>query len=465
MGFFGRETVPFFSVLLLLTIFTVFVLQLIFQAPPKDFSDAPQSGDVAVLGGGTTAILTALEASGRGAEVYLFPMGQELGGDAAQLVQEGLAAAGTSPQEERGLEMTPQMLRARMEARGQGLNVPALLNAFAEMAPRMPDEAARAGGIEFDQIPFPEEHPYLHLPSSPRESARAFKEYMLETLQQSPVFLREKAVEGILLSPRGEVEALLLKDEGGEEKTLYVRAVVLAAGGYSAALDHWHDFATGEESVPLRPEQTGRGLLLAEALGAEVIQEGYYSRRPIVCPLNGNEAAGLLEKCAAFFPGWLRQTQAHVFHEEGAFQPLTDLADEEELLRLLDSSGGEAFLVGGASMQAAQPGPEGLWREYRSPERLLEGLGGREAGGLPADLEGPYFAASLRVGVDYTMGGLPVTPRGEVQAGDDILEGLYAAGEIAGGLHGAARLPGTPLSEALFFARVVGEEASAYAHR
>jgi len=73
--------------------------------------------------------------------------------------------------------------------------------------------------------------------------------------------------------------------------------------------------------------------------------------------------------------------------------------------------------------------------------------------------------APLRAGIDYTLGGIAVTSRGEVKKEGDVVKGLYAAGEIVGGLHGEALLPGMALSETLFLSKIAGEAAARYSGR
>jgi succinate dehydrogenase / fumarate reductase, flavoprotein subunit len=57
------------------------------------------------------------------------------------------------------------------------------------------------------------------------------------------------------------------------------------------------------------------------------------------------------------------------------------------------------------------------------------------------------------------MGGVEVDP----DTGASIVPGLYAAGEVAGGMHGANRLGGNSLSDLLVFGRRAGESAAEYA--
>ncbi|HKS98372.1 MAG TPA: fumarate reductase/succinate dehydrogenase flavoprotein subunit [Rugosimonospora sp.] len=61
----------------------------------------------------------------------------------------------------------------------------------------------------------------------------------------------------------------------------------------------------------------------------------------------------------------------------------------------------------------------------------------------------------------YVMGGVEVDPDSAATGG--TVEGLYAAGEVSGGMHGSNRLGGNSLSDLLVFGKRAGEHAAAYA--
>ena len=57
------------------------------------------------------------------------------------------------------------------------------------------------------------------------------------------------------------------------------------------------------------------------------------------------------------------------------------------------------------------------------------------------------------------MGGLKVDEHGRsLNKNGEVIEGLYAIGEVTGGLHGVNRLGGNSLTECVVFGRVVGTE-------
>ena len=74
-----------------------------------------------------------------------------------------------------------------------------------------------------------------------------------------------------------------------------------------------------------------------------------------------------------------------------------------------------------------------------------------------------FYVALMTPVLHYTMGGLEITPQGNVvdNQGKSI-PGLFACGEIAGGVHGANRLGGSSLLGCVVFGRVAGDSASSY---
>jgi cytochrome b involved in lipid metabolism len=74
-----------------------------------------------------------------------------------------------------------------------------------------------------------------------------------------------------------------------------------------------------------------------------------------------------------------------------------------------------------------------------------------------------FHVAIMTPVLHYTMGGLEIDPEARVLApGGAPLPGLFAAGEVAGGVHGANRLGGSSLLGCVVFGRVAGDAAAAY---
>ena len=76
----------------------------------------------------------------------------------------------------------------------------------------------------------------------------------------------------------------------------------------------------------------------------------------------------------------------------------------------------------------------------------------------------PYYAIKVTAGVHHTMGGLKINPNTEVlNENGEVIPGLFAAGEVTGGVHGANRLGGNAVADFTVFGRIAGAAASDYA--
>merc|ERR1711933_70330 len=74
----------------------------------------------------------------------------------------------------------------------------------------------------------------------------------------------------------------------------------------------------------------------------------------------------------------------------------------------------------------------------------------------------PFYVAIITPVIHYCMGGLEVSKDAEVVGQQGVIPGLYAAGEIAGGIHGNNRLGGNSLLDCVVYGRVAGKAACRY---
>ena len=81
----------------------------------------------------------------------------------------------------------------------------------------------------------------------------------------------------------------------------------------------------------------------------------------------------------------------------------------------------------------------------------------------PLDIA-PYYASKVTAGVHHTMGGVKINTSTEgLNEQDAVIPGLYAAGEVTGGVHGANRLGGKAVADFTVFGRIAGQNAAAHA--
>merc|ERR1711866_3044 len=74
----------------------------------------------------------------------------------------------------------------------------------------------------------------------------------------------------------------------------------------------------------------------------------------------------------------------------------------------------------------------------------------------------PFYVAIITPVIHYCMGGSEVNAKGQVMGKSGPITGLYAAGEVAGGVHGNNRLGGNSLLDCVVFGRVTAREAAKF---
>ncbi len=88
---------------------------------------------------------------------------------------------------------------------------------------------------------------------------------------------------------------------------------------------------------------------------------------------------------------------------------------------------------------------------------------GRTSFANPLDTA-PFYAVKVTAGIHHTMGGLKIDPDTHViDESGKIIPGLFAAGEVTGGVHGGNRLGGNAVADFVVFGRIAGAQAAAYA--
>lgn len=117
---------------------------------------------------------------------------------------------------------------------------------------------------------------------------------------------------------------------------------------------------------------------------------------------------------------------------------------------------------------------QGIQVEEQALRQTLDGYAQIGSGSVPDPFgrkflnnwdfhQGPWYAAKVTPVLHYTMGGVEVDHRAHVLGqGDQPIPGLFAAGEVGGGIHGENRLGGSGLLTCLVYGRQAAESAAAY---
>lgn len=302
-----------------------------------------------------------------------------------------------------------------------------------------------------------------------------------------------QAVE--ILTRNGRVTGVKAVNESGCEEIYTAKeGVLLACGGYSANRKMVQEYNTSGKwtdlgHVPTTNRTTcaqGEGIQLAEKVGAGVrdmdqiqllylgnLKNGNMTKYPPRCVCATPETIFVNQNGDRFVreDGRRDNICSAILRQPGQKYYIIESADGAYYTDITspDWRSGDGFtreyLEENGYIQVADTleglaekinvNPERLCRSVESynacAEQGKDGEFGRVAFGCKLE-HGPYTATVRQVSIHYTMGGLTIDPDTHVlDKKGDVIPGLYAAGEITGGIHGGNRLGGNAIADIIVF--------------
>ena len=329
----------------------------------------------------------------------------------------------------------------------------------------------------------------IHRPVNAEGKTVSVGSYMIPLLEENcekagvQILLNTTANE-ILTDASGAAVGIKATGSTGETVTVNAKAVVLTTGGFGANLDM---------VVKYKPELKGfmttnaagiqgQGIEMAQAIGAATVDMDQIQIHPTV---EANTAALITEG--------LRGDGAILINEEG--QRFIDEVGTRDVVSAAEiaQTGSYSWLVVDQAMVDASSVIQGYIKKgYTVTGATYEELGkamGVDAAAFAETMEkwngyveakndpdfgrtsfanplntAPYYAVKVTAGVHHTMGGLKINANTEVlNEKGEVIPGLFAAGEVTGGVHGANRLGGNAVADFTVFGRIAGAAASDYA--
>ena len=300
---------------------------------------------------------------------------------------------------------------------------------------------------------------------------------------EDKIDLRTNTAATELVMEDGKAVGVKVKNENGEY-TIRAKAVILASGGFGADLDR---------VAALKPELagfvttnastiTGDGIDMAVAVGAATVDMEQIQIHPSV----------YTETTTALITEGIRGDGAILVNQEGKrFVNELETRDNVSAAELAQEGGYAYTILDQKMMDASSTYNSYFTKGYAvqadTYEELAEKLGidpatfaatmeawnkavadqkddefGRLSFAAALDTA-PYYAIKVSPGIHHTMGGVKINTNAEVltEAGEAI-PGLYAAGEVTGGVHGANRLGGNAVADIVVFGRIAAQNAAAY---
>lgn len=329
----------------------------------------------------------------------------------------------------------------------------------------------------------------IHRPVNAEGKTVSVGSYMIPLLEENckkagvQILLDTTATE-ILTDANGAAVGVKATGASGETVTVNAKAVVLATGGFGANLDMVVKYKPELKGFMTTnaPGIQGQGIEMAQAIGAATVDMDQIQIHPTV---EANTAALITEG--------LRGDGAILINEEG--QRFIDEVGTRDVVSAAEiaQTGSYSWLVVDQAMADASSVIQGYIKKgYTVTGATYEELGeamGVDAAAFAETMEkwngyveakndpdfgrtsfanplntAPYYAVKVTAGVHHTMGGLKINANTEVlNEKGEVIPGLFAAGEVTGGVHGANRLGGNAVADFTVFGRIAGAAASDYA--
>ena len=289
-----------------------------------------------------------------------------------------------------------------------------------------------------------------------------------------------------LIVENGKVVGVKATTSAGANVTLHANSgVVLATGGFSAnapMVVEYNNYWPGlSDTMPSTnaPTITGDGIVMAKAVGADLVGMGFAQLMPSSHPVDGS-----------LFSGIWGSAETQVFVNKEGKRYVNEYAERDVLSKAaLEQTDGIFYIICDNKIakndDVAGMEAKGNVVVADTLEELAEKLG------IPADTfvetierynsfvdaqkdddfgkplfgekidEAPFVATPRSPSLHHTMGGVKIDTNTHVISTEgNVIDGLYAAGEVTGGLHAGNRLGGNAMTDFLVFGRIAGENAA-----
>lgn len=289
-----------------------------------------------------------------------------------------------------------------------------------------------------------------------------------------------------LIVENGKVVGVKATTSEGANVTLHANSgVVLATGGFSAnapMVVEYNNYWPGlSDTMPSTnaPTITGDGIVMAKAVDADLVGMGFAQLMPSSHPVDGS-----------LFSGIWGSAETQVFVNKEGKRYVNEYAERDVLSKAaLAQTDGIFYIIcdNKIAKNADVAGMEAKGNVVVADtlEELAEKLG------IPADTfvetierynsfvdaqkdddfgkplfgekidEAPFVATPRSPSLHHTMGGVKIDTNTHVISTEgNVIDGLYAAGEVTGGLHAGNRLGGNAMTDFLVFGRIAGENAA-----
>ena len=437
--------------------------------------------DIVIVGAGGAGMTAAINAAQAGKDVILLEKMPYAGGNTTKATG-GMNAAETHYQEEQGIEdSVDQFVEDTMEG-GHNINDKDLVTTMAE------NSAEAIDWLDSIGAPLPKvsfsggaTNARIHAP----EDGSGVGAYLVTALLKKidefdniKVMYNTTATD--IMSLEGTVNGVMAEDEE-TYYTIHAKAVVLATGGFGNNEDMIVNYRSDLEGTVTTsaPGITGDGIVMAEAVGADLTDIEQIQLHPtveqktsmlITESVRGDGAILVNQDGKRFTDELLTRdvVSAAELEQPGSYAYIIFDQRLRDGLKAIEKYVSTGITVQGDTIEELaekiEVDPAALsetlnnWNKYVADKKDPDF--GRDTG-MDNDLSvAPYYAIKIAPGIHHTMGGVHIdTDARVIDTNGKAIPGLFAAGEVVGGVHGGNRIGGNAVADIVVFGKIASTSA------
>lgn len=450
--------------------------------------------DVIVIGTGFAGLTAAIESRLAGAQVLILEKMSACGGNSI-ISDGGIAAPGSKLQQKFGITDSPERMYTDMLEAGMGLNDPALVHTLTENADDTFEWSQSYLGVEYlERVDIFGGHSLPRCYTAKNITGATIIKKQLAKIKELDICVRFKSqVTDFICDDNGRVCGVSIKDmKNPNSETLYIEAskgVIIASGGFASDVEFRKQYdsrLTEDIKSTNKPFATAEVLQAAIHIGAATQDLSCIQCGPWASPDESGYGVG------PQFSEYIVFQYGIIIDPATGKRFINELTDRKTLSDTLFSIGhpcigiADSWAVETAGWNIDAAINKKVVRKFETIAELAscykinltdlqntiikfnthfdnrnDTQFNKPLLEKSAPLAKPlYYAIRLWPKVHFTMGGIKINSKSEViNTKNNIIPGLYAAGEVTGGVHGASRLGSCSITDCLVFGRIAGKNA------
>lgn len=454
--------------------------------------DIEETHDVVIIGAGGAGLSAAIEAKMAGADVIVLEKMPMVGGNT--LLSGGeYAAPNNWLQKKQGIDDSTDIFMKDMLKGGDNVNNPELVRVVAENALDGAEWLRDEVGVTWeDELMFFGGHSIMRslipLEASGKEIIK--KQLAKAESLDIPIFLNTKATT-LITDSEGKVIGVNAENDDTNYIFNTNKSVVIASGGFGSNVEMRVKYNPKIDETILSTNSTGStgdGITMVEAIGADLVGMEHIQTYPVCDPLIGTLL--YFGDSRLYGHAILVNEEGKRFVEELERRDVISMAIKEQTghvaYQLIDQKGFEEsnleenhkdemdylfnndLLVKADTLEEAAKfygidavelqATVGRYNEYVVAGKDKEFNKRLMTNKIEA---GPYYIMKAAPAVHHTMGGIKINTEAQVLDKDNkVIEGLFAAGEVTGGVHGTNRLGSNAVADIIVFGRIAGKNSA-----